>query len=182
MRGTMWGKLGSAYKDSGQIELHSACVQKPIKALTLEKQMIKLLYDATKVWEKSVCPGAITKYAEEAETDLQRAQELYIRGEITKEILEREKDRTEKIIKPLQESNFIATLTLSKKIQLAYANWKELSTIEQKRLLRLVIEAIFVRENALVALQPTFAFLPILTTLLKKSSSSGPDGIRTRGA
>ena len=138
--------------------------------------MIKLLYDATKVWEKSVSPESTTKYIEEAEADLHRAQELYIRGEISKEILEREKDRTEKIIKPLQENNFIATLTLSKKIQLAYANWKELSTIEQKRLLRLVIEAIFVRENALVAVQPTFAFLPILTTLLKKSSSSGPDG------
>ena len=180
MRGTMWGKLGSAYKDSSQIEIHSDCMQKPIKAMTLEKQIIKLLYDATKVWEKTVKPGAITKYADEAETDLQRAQELYIRGEITKEILEREKERTEKIIKPLQENSFVATLAISKKIQLAYANWKELSTIEQKRLLRGSVEAIFVRENALVALQPTFAFLPILTTLLKKSSSSGPDGIRTR--
>jgi hypothetical protein len=52
---------------------------------------------------------------------------------------------------------------------------KRISTIEQKRLLRLVIEAIFMRKNALAALQPTFVFLPILTTILKKSSSSGPD-------
>lgn len=83
--------------------------------------------------------------------------------------------QVENIIKPLQENNFTAALTLSKKIQLAHANWKEISTIEQKRLLRLVIEAIFVRENALVAVQPTFAFLPVLTTLLKKSSNSGPE-------
>lgn len=180
MRGTMWRTLGFAYRDAGQIDLHTACDQKPIKAIVLEKQVIRLLYDATRVWEKSVGPESITKYTEEAEADLQRAQELYIRGEITKEILEREKHRKEKILKPLQENNFVATLALSKKIQLAHANWKEISTIEQKRLLRLILEAIFVRENALVALQPTFAFLPILTTLLKKSSSSGPDGIRTR--
>ena len=126
MRGTIWRTLGFAYRDSVQIDLHGACGQKPIKALTLERQVIKLLYDATKVWEKSVSPESTTKYIEEAEADLHRAQELYIRGEISKEILEREKDRTEKIIKPLQENNFIATLAISKKIQLAYANWKEL--------------------------------------------------------
>lgn len=180
MRGTMWRPLGFAYRDSGQIDLHTACDQKPIKAITLEKKVIELLYAATQEWDKSVSPEATTKCIEDAEANLQRAQELYIRGEITKEILEREKDRTEKILEPLQENSFVATLALSKKIQLAHANWKEISTIEQKRLLRLVIEAIFVRENALVAVQPTFAFLPILTTLLKKSSSSGPDGIRTR--
>jgi hypothetical protein len=49
-------------------------------------------------------------------------------------------------------------------------------------LLRLVIEAIFVRETAIVALQPTFAFLPVLRTLCYESSNSGPDGIRARGA
>ena len=177
MRGTMWRPLGFTYRDAGQIDLHTACDQKPIKAIPLEKQVIELLYAATQKWDKSVSPESTTKYIEDAEANLQRAQELYIRGDITKEILEREKDRTGKILKPLQENSFVATLALSKKIQSAHANWKEISTIEQKRLLRLVIEAIFVRENALVALQPTFAFLPILTTLLKKSSSSGPDGI-----
>ena len=181
MRGTLWGHATTyVYKDSSQVERQGLCDQKVVLAIPLEKHVIELLHRAAQVWEKSVSPGSVTQYFEDAEADLHRAQELYIRGEITKEILEREKERTEKIIKPLQENNFIATLALSKKIQLAYANWKELSTIEQKRLLRLVIEAIFVRENALVAVQPTFAFLPILTTLLKKSSNSGPDGIRTR--
>jgi len=56
MRGTMWGKQGFACRDSGQIEIHRACGQKPIKAFTLEKQVIKLLRNATKVWEKSVSP------------------------------------------------------------------------------------------------------------------------------
>ena len=80
----------------------------------------------------------------------------------------------------LRENNFTATLTLSKKVQEAYANWTKLSTIEQKRLLRGSVEAIFVRENALVAVQPTFAFLPLFTTFFEGCSKSGPDGIRTR--
>ena len=57
---------------------------------------------------------------------------------------------------------------------------KDISTIEQKRLLRLVIEAIVVRENALGTLQSTFAFLPILAPLFNQSNSCGPDGIRMR--
>jgi site-specific DNA recombinase len=178
MRGSIWGRLGFAYKDSSRVDVsNDHCDQMVIKATTLEKQVIKLLSGAAKAWEKSVKPDAINKHANDAQTDLQRAQELYIRGEITKEILEREKERVENIINPLQENNFTATLTVSKKVQEAYTNWTKLSTIEQKRLLRGSVEAIFVRENALVALQPTFAFLPILATLFeKKSSSSGPDG------
>jgi len=61
-------------------------------------------------------------------------------------------------------------------IKLLYANWTKLNTIEQKRLLRGSVEAIFVRENALVAIQPTFAFLPLFTTFFEGCSKSGPDG------
>lgn len=178
MRGSTWRKMGYVYKDSSRIELDNGhCGQKVMKAIPLEKQVIKLLYQASKAWEKSSKPDVINKQANDAQTELQRAQELYIRGEITKEILEREKERVENIINPLQENNFTATLTLSKKVQEAYANWTKLSTIEQKRLLRLAIEAIFVRENALVALQPTFAFLPLLASLFEGCNKSGPDGI-----
>jgi hypothetical protein len=55
-----------------------------------------------------------------------------------------------------------------------------MTTIEQKRLLRFTVEAIFVRETAIVALQPSFAFLPVLRTLCQESGNGGPDGIRTR--
>jgi site-specific DNA recombinase len=96
MRGTTWGQNGFSYKDSSRIELHSLCDQPTIKVIPLEKPEIKLLHHATQVWEKSVSPGSVTKYIEGAEADLQRAQELYIRGEITKDILDREKDRTKK--------------------------------------------------------------------------------------
>lgn len=181
MRGSTWRTKRYMYTDSSRVELdHGYCDQRAIKAIPLEKLVIKLLYQATKAWEKSAKPNAISKHVNDAQMELQRAQELYIRGEITKEILEREKERVENIINPLQENNFTATLTLSKKVQKAYADWTKLSTIEQKRLLRLTIEAIFVRENALVALQPTFAFLPLSTTFFEGCSKSGPDGIRTR--
>ncbi len=123
---------------------------------------------------------AVALSVEEAEAQLQRAQELYIRGEVTKDVVEREKERVENLIQPLQELDFTATLPLLKKLQPALTNWSKVTTIEQKRLLRLVIEAIFVRETAIVALQPTFAFLPVLRTLCYESSNSGPDGIRTR--
>jgi DNA invertase Pin-like site-specific DNA recombinase len=165
------------YKCSGRIERRDMCSQPSPKAIPLEKQVASLLKKAIQAWEKSVKPGKVALDVEEAEAQLQRAQELYIRGEVTKEVVEREKERVENLVQPLQELNFTATLPLVKKLQPALANWSKVTTIEQKRLLRSALEAIFVRETAIVALQPTFAFLPVLKALQEESGKSGPDGI-----
>jgi hypothetical protein len=91
-------------------------------------------------------------------------------------VLDREKARVEARAKPLQEQEFTATLAAVKKLQPALANWSSISLIEQKRLLRFAVEAIFVRVNAIVAVQPTFAFNPVLHLLRSWSNKSGPDG------
>ena len=40
--------------------------------------------------------------------------------------------------------------------------WPELSQFERKRLLRLAIETAYLRKNALAALEPSVAFLPLI--------------------
>jgi site-specific DNA recombinase len=171
------------YVDAGHVDRHNVCDgQFRVKALPLEQQVADLLGDAIQAWEKMVNPQSLSRNIEEAEAQLQRAQELYIHGEITKNMLDREKARFEKLVKPLQKQELTATLAAIKKLQPAIADWSSVSTIEQKRLLRLVVEAIFVRENAIVAVQPTFAFNPVLLLLQSGSNKSGPDGKLTRGA
>lgn len=183
MRGSTQGTRNiHVYKDSGRIERRDMCSQPSPRATSLEKQLVGLLLKAIQRWEESVNPDAVTLSLEEAEAQLQRAQELYIRGEVTKKVVEREKERVENLVQPLQEQKFTATLPLIKKLQPALANWSKMTTIEQKRLLRFVVEAIFVRETAIVALQPTFAFLPVLRTLCQESGNGGPDGTRNSDA
>jgi putative cell wall-binding protein len=75
------GRTGFVYMDSSRVELHGICNQKIVKAIILENQVIKLLYDATQEWEKSVDPESTTKYIEEAEADLHR-QKNFIFEEI----------------------------------------------------------------------------------------------------
>lgn len=178
MRGS--GKLSASmryYIDSGHVERHLACDgQFRVKGQPLEQKIADLLNTAIQIWEKDVNPESISQNMAEAEGQLQRAQELYIRGEISKNVLDREKTRVEALAKPLQEQEFTATLAAVKKLRPAFANWSSVSTIEQKRLLRFAVEAIFVRVNAIVAIQPTFAFNPVLHLLRSWSNKSGPDG------
>ena len=51
-------------------------------------------------------------------------------------------------------------------------NWDSILPIERKKLLHAVLEAAFVWQNALVALQPTVTFLPMFG---EKRCSCGPE-------
>ena len=59
------------------------------------------------------------------------------------------------------------------------SDWRSTLPIDKKRQLRLVIETVWLQNNAILALQPTPAFLPLLSQA-QGSCKSGPDGFRTR--
>jgi recombinase-like zinc beta ribbon protein len=167
MRGMPMGPTAIyTYKDSGQIERSGLCNQRCVRAVPLERQVIELLHQAMLLWGKSVSPELVAKHIEETNGQLQRAYELYIRGEITKEIVMREKERVEQIIKPWRENNFTDTQTLVEKLQSAYDNWNCIKSFDQKRLFQLALERIFMLDDEIVASQPTPMFLPVATASL----------------
>jgi site-specific DNA recombinase len=178
MRGMPMGPTAIyTYRDSGQIERSGLCDQPCVRAIPLERQVIELLHQAMLVWGKSVRPELVAKHIEETNGQLQRAYELYIRGEITKEIVMREKERVEQIIKPWQEDNFADTQTLVEKLQSAYDNWDRIKTFDQKRFFQLALERIFVRDHEIVAIQPTPVFLPVMTVFQQGSDQQSNHGV-----
>jgi hypothetical protein len=178
MRGMPMGPTAIyTYRDSGQIERSGLCNQPCVRAIPLERQVIELLHQAMLVWGKSVKPELVAKHIEETNGQLQRAYELYIRGEITKEIVMREKERVEQIIKPWQENNFADTQTLVEKLQSAYDNWDRIKTFDQKRFFQLALERIFVRDHEIVAIQPTPVFLPVMTVFQQGSDQQSNHGV-----
>ena len=59
------------------------------------------------------------------------------------------------------------------------SDWRSTLPIDKKRQLRVMIETVWLQNNAIVALQPTPAFLPFFSQK-QGSYKSGPDGERTR--
>ena len=109
---------------------------------------------------------------------MERAKELYIAGEITREMFAEEKNRYEKTLNSLQNTNINATMTLAQVILTGIEAWDSTLPTERKKLLRTAIRAAFIRGDAFVALQPTEAFSPLVE---QKSCSCGEGGIRTHG-
>jgi hypothetical protein len=91
-----------------------------------------------------------------------RVQELYLSGQIGREQYETELESYENGQKTLQPEKIRATIALLDYLRTELSRWDAHSPIEKKRLLRLALEGAWVRGNALVALQPSIAFLPIL--------------------
>ncbi len=104
---------------------------------------------------------------------------MYITGEITREVFEIERNRLESLKKDLHYDFIGATMTSLSFIRSGIAEWNVLSQFEQKRLLQFAVEAAWVRENAIVAVQPSIAFLSLLS--VGTDGNSGECGIRTHG-
>ena len=161
------------YRDSSRIDHYGNCQQKSLKATEIESRIA--------VWleKKLSVPGLEDELNIQAELVIKlqdrytRAKELYLSGELNRESFQTEKQHYESLITPLQKKKTSVTIALLKNTQSQLAVWKNLSNTKRKRLLQLSLEAVFVRDNALVAIQPTVALLP----LLGEGCKSGPDGI-----
>ena len=170
MRGSR--SLTFLYRDAGQVERQGICCQRTVKSILLENHVIELIYAAVRAWEDFVNPELTIHEIEYAEEQLRRARELYIGGEINKETMEREKVRVADTLKSTQKNDFNDTLSLTQRVQSAYSRWNSLGTVEQKRLFRVALKSIFIRDGKVLALQPTFAFLPVMTCLFESCQSN----------
>ena len=177
MRGSTGGKQGHYYRDNSRVEHTKKCSQKMIKASTLEAQVAALLRELLKCVD-------VNKFGDETpltETQArwQRAQELYLLGEIPRDRYAHEHKRYEKLIGVLSKTDSDARILCEVRAGLENPLWQGTLLTEKKRLLQLAIEAVFVRGNAVVGIQPTVAFLPS-PWLGEAGCNRAADGGRTR--
>ena len=167
------------YRDASQIDHRQKCHQPLVRADQIEAQVVRFLRKIVDNLHMESDLKQSEHQELEAKTRFERAKALYLLGEIPRETYETEKSRQEIVLKGLQFSAHSAIFSLLKTIQQELSGWDELSPIKRKRALRLALEALYVRENALAAVQPTFAFLPLLRECspLGECCTSGPDGI-----
>ena len=166
------------YRDSSRIERTCDCPQISVRAEEIEESLVEVLQE---IVDYSISRGDIrtsNEKQQKAETRYERAKELYMQGEMTREAFQMEKDRYEKAQNSLQYNDPNAIMALCMSLQPALEGWKGTLPIERKKLLRIVIRAAYLRGNTLVGLKPTDAFMPLAQ---EKLCHCGEGGIRTRG-
>jgi DNA invertase Pin-like site-specific DNA recombinase len=179
MRGESTFHDRRVYGDSDRIDHKNKCTQPMVNAAILEEQMYEFLHDVIENSQDQVDLDVLQKEIQIAEQRFTRTRDMYISGEITREGFESERNRLESLKRDLRYDFVSATMTSLSFIRSGVAEWNKLSQLEQKRLLQLAIEAAWVRENAIVAVQPSIAFLSLLST--GPNGNSGEGGIRTHG-
>ena len=178
MRGTS-NKGRFYYVDSSRIERKGLCDQHMVGAEKLETEIADYLLALIENWRKTFKPDDVLKQITEIETHLAQIKNLFLCREISLEAYESARDRETAQLKTLQELSLDVTLPLTDSLVESLLNWRSTLPIDKKRQLRLVIETVWLQNNAIVALQPTLAFLPFFSQK-QGSCRSGPDGFRTR--
>lgn len=155
-------KKNRYYRDASRVEYYGTCQQPHLKALETERKVLEWLkkqFFSSTIQEDLANQTALIGKIKLRE---KRASDLYLSGILAQSEYEKEKKRCQNLISPLQENQPDARMALLLNIQSQLTEWQNLSTVKQKRLLQLILEAVFVRGNVLVALQPTIASLPLL--------------------
>ena len=150
------------YRDSAQIEHLRKCSQPLIRANVIEQAVVEWLLNRLELAVKTYDPQVAQLCLQEAEARLERAQILYLAGEISRDHYEAEKSRLVIFEKSLTFSLGSDILALSGSCIQQLQHWMHTLPIEQKRLIRLVLESAFLRGDAVVGYQPTPACLPLL--------------------
>ena len=180
--GSMRGTSSSRryYKDGNKLDHLCVCPQPVVVADKVENQMVQWLLNVINQSDPDNNEKEAYALFDEQEKRFDRAKELYLLGEVDRSVYEFEKERFEIERNNLQSENYHARMTF-----VSLIHWQEISNLERKRLLRLTIEVAYVRGNALAAIQPSSAFLPITALAITgfhpfSGCNSGEGGIRTR--
>jgi len=181
MRGSS-GKDHYYYRDTTHVEKSGSCPQCTVRADAVEDQMITWLntvFQNRLLYESHVTDD---QQALKIQKRYNRVKELYISGQIEKDLYDVEKSKYENTIQTLRENDNTAIIALFKNMRCQLANWQQEAPIEKRRLLQLVAEAVYIKGSVLVGVQPTLSLLPLTTMVdrVEKVCNSGPDGIRTR--
>ena len=163
------------YRDVTRIEKTGECNQPLVSAKAIEHQIVEVLLHKTQDAPDLVRSAQVQIGA--ANERYNRAKILFLAGDISREAYEQERERRESTLGDLHSVTDGAIMLPVDEVYQSLVNWDSILPIERKKLLHAVLEAAFVWQNALVALQPTVTFLPMFG---EKRCSCGPDGFRTR--
>jgi site-specific DNA recombinase len=180
MRGSS-GKNYHYYRDTTHVEKSGNCPQCSVRADAVEHQVLTWLNTVFQNQLLDETHVGNDQQVLKIEERYNRVKELYISGQIEKDVYDVEKSKYANTIQTLREKDNTAIIALFKNMRCQLANWQQEAPIEKRRLLQLVIEAVYIKGSVLVGVQPTFSLLP-LTTMVNRVEvcTSGPDGIRTR--
>ncbi len=183
MRGVSNGSSQAYYKDGNQLDSVCGCPQTPVKATEIEQNVVQWLKEVVLNASNSMDAPNLQARLSAIQQRFERAKELYLAGELDRQAYKEEKQRLKNEQENLHFQESRAKIALIELLQPQLEAWDALSQIERKRLLRLALEAAYVQGNALVAVQPSVAFLPVLPADWEnqRMCNSGEGGIRTRG-
>ncbi len=182
MRGSA-GKPGMFYyRDTTQIEKSGNCPQCRVRAEHIEEQVVdwlKRVFKQKWIDEEYIANG---EQLERIQARYNRVKELYIAGQISKDLYDAEKLRYENAVQPLHKNSNTAIITSLQEMRCKLATWQKQPLLEKRRLLQFAAEAVYIKGSVLVGLQPTSALLPLTTKVdwVEMVGNCGPDGIRTR--
>jgi hypothetical protein len=152
-----------------------------VDADQIETDLVNHLLAVIENWRKTVKPDDIMNMISEIETHIEQTRTLFLCRDITLETYETVRDRETAQLEILRETKLNVILPLTASIKEKLSSWTSTLSIDKKRQLRFVVETVWLQNNAIVALQPTLAFLPLFSQK-QGSCNCGPDGDRTRGA
>jgi site-specific DNA recombinase len=183
MRGSSGPHGNYYYRDSTRIEKSGECPQMPIRAITIEDQVVgwlRKIFERQTFMEDQTNSHALLRKMQQR---YNRVRELFISGQLERSDYELEKAKFEQAKAPLQEIKDNATLTLLEEMQCKLTAWQKISHLEKRKLLQLATEAVFLTGSVLVGLQPTLTLIPLINSSdARRVSTCGPDGGQTRGA
>jgi DNA invertase Pin-like site-specific DNA recombinase len=166
------------YRDASRIERSTNCQQETVRAEGVERQIVDILLEILEDWNADQSLETSNTVVQEAEERYGRAKELYLVGQLSRDEFKGETERYEHVQSTLSFSNPNAIIALVNSIKPGLEDWDRTLPIERKKLLRIAVQAAFLRGNVIEAVQLTDSFMPFVT---QKSCSSGEGGIRTRG-
>ena len=143
-----------------QLDRICNCSQPRIPASEIEGSVVEWLEHIVKETSQESSEHHGAEMSQKIEERFDRARELYMAGELDHPSYEAEKARLSSNRKELPSLTYRAKIALLDATRAQLGAWHDLSQLQRKSLLRLVLEAGFVRENAFVAVQPTLAFSP----------------------
>ena len=151
------------YVDSSRVERKGLCEQRMVDAEQIETQIAEYLLTLIVDWRERVKPDDVVNLIFDTEEHLKQIQTLYLCREITLDEYETTKNRENAQLEILRAMSLNVILTLIDSLQGNLMRWSSTLSIDKKRQLRSVVEAVWLHENAIVALQPLPAFLPLFS-------------------
>jgi hypothetical protein len=161
------------YRDASRIERSTNCQQETLRAEGVERQIAEILLEILEDWKADRSLESSNVLVQEAEERYGRAKELYLVGQLSRDDFKNETERYEHIQSTLSFTDPNAIITLVNSIRPVLEDWDRTLPIERKKLLRMVVQAAFLRGNVIVAVQLTDSFMPLVT---QKSCRSGEGG------